>query len=155
MAVGNKSKAKGTRAEAAAAKYLSDKTGWKWERIPLSGALDEKHGLKGDIYIPKEINKYCIEVKHYKDDHLTSKALTDKSPILLQWWEQAVREAKQNDSDNPLLIFKFDRSKWFAGFREEPINDYRYLYHSEGVYLAKLDDYLKDRKPNDWVYQKI
>lgn len=154
MAVANKSKAKGTRAESAVCKVLTKVTGWNWERIPLSGALDAKHGLKGDVYIPKELMKYCVEVKHYKDDHLTSKLLTGKYPKVLEWWDQTTREQKENNVDHPLLVFKFDRSKWFCAFQQEPENDYRYLYYSEGFYVAKLDDYLLDRKPSDWVWQR-
>lgn len=154
MAV-NKSKAKGSRAEAAVCKVLRAYTGWNWERIPLSGALDAKHGLKGDVYVPKELMKYCVEVKHYKDDHLTSKMLTGKNPQVQEWWNQTVREQLENEAAYPLLIFKFDRSKWFCAFKEEPINDYRHFYFSEGYYLAKLEDYLTDRKKYDWVYKKV
>jgi len=154
MAVANKSKAKGTRAEAAACKVLTAQTGWNWERIPLSGALDAKHGLKGDIYIPKELMKYSVEVKHYKEDHLTSKMLTGKYPQIQEWWDQTVREQQENEAEHPLLIFKFDRSKWFCAFQEEPFNDYRHFYYSEGYYLAKLEDYLTDRKKEDWVWQR-
>ena len=98
MAV-NKSKAKGSRAELALCKYLTPITGWNWERIPLSGSLDAKHGLKGDVYIPKQLNKYCVEVKHYKDDHLTSKMLSSKSPQVLDWWEQTIRETEENEAE--------------------------------------------------------
>jgi len=150
----NKSKAKGSRAESALCKVLTPITGWNWERIPLSGSLDAKHGLKGDVYIPKQLNKYCVEVKHYKDDHLTSKMLSSKSPQVLDWWEQTIRETEENEVENPLLVFKFDRSKWFCAFLEEPINDYRHFYFSDGFYLAKLDDYLTDRQKYDWVWAK-
>ena len=153
MAV-NKSKAKGSRAESALCEVLTKSTGWNWERIPLSGALDAKHGSKGDVYIPKQLNKYCVEVKHYKDGHLTSKVLTSKSPQLLSWWEQTLRETEENEVENPLLAFKFDRSKWLCGFTEEPINDYKHFYFSGGFYLAKLDDFLTDREPTDWVWSK-
>lgn len=153
--VTNKSKAKGTRAEAAAVKLLTQLTGWNWERIPLSGALDAKHGMKGDIYIPKELNKYCVEVKHYKDDHLTSKMLTGKYPQIQEWWDQTLRETKENEAEYPLLIFKFDRSKWFCAFQEEPQNDYRHFYYSEGFYLAKLEDYLTDRNKKDWIWERV
>jgi hypothetical protein len=148
------SKAKGSRAESAACKIMRNSTGWGWERVPLSGGLDSKHGLKGDIYIPKQLNKYCVEIKHYKDDHLTSKMLTGKNPQIMEWWEQTTRETRENEVDHPLLIFKFDRSKWFCAFIEEPINDYRHFYFSEGIYLSKLEDYLTDRKNYDWVWQK-
>ena len=92
------SREKGARAEADLVKKLSDHTGLNFKRIPMSGALDASHGLKGDVYIPNSLNIYCIEVKHYKDDHFTSKILTDKTPQLLDWWGQTVREAAQVSS---------------------------------------------------------
>ena len=109
------SRAKGRTAETNAKKELIKLTGLGWERTPLSGALSAKHKLKGDLYVPGVYIKYCIEVKHYKDDHLTSKILTSKNPQFKVWWEQAVREAKEMEKE-PLLIFKFNRSKWFAAF---------------------------------------
>ena len=112
------SRQKGARAEAAAKGLLIKHTGLDWQRTPGSGALNAAHKLKGDLYIPDAKNKFCIEVKHYKDDHLTSKILTDKNPQILKWWEQAVRQAEQT-SREPLLLFKFDRSKWFVAFRGE------------------------------------
>jgi len=51
-------------------------------------------------------------------------------------------------------VFKFDRSKWFCAFLQEPVNEYRYLYYSEGIYLAKLDDWLTDRCKDDWVWKR-
>jgi len=155
VAVANKSKAKGTRAEAAACVVLRKFTGWNWERIPLSGALDAKHGLKGDVYIPKQLNKYSVEIKHYKDDHLTSRMLSGKNPQVHDWWLQTIREQEENEAESPLLIFKFDRSKWFCAFLEEPVNDYRHFYYSEGYYLAQLEDYLTDRIKDDWVWQRV
>lgn len=109
------SRQKGARAEAALKRILREKTGLNFQRTPGSGALNETHKLKGDIYIPNEKNRFCIEVKHYKDDHLTSKILTSKDPQLIQWWKQAVRQSEQVDME-PLLCFKFDRSKWFSMF---------------------------------------
>jgi len=107
------SRQKGGRAEAAIKKVLRDKTGLNFQRTPGSGALNPTHMLKGDIYIPNTANRFCIEVKHYKDDHLTSKILTSKNPQLIEWWSQAVRQGEQVDMQ-PLLFFKFDRSKWFV-----------------------------------------
>lgn len=111
------SRQKGARAEAALKKVLRDATGLNFQRTPGSGALNETHKLKGDIYIPNAANKYCIEVKHYKDDHLTSKILTGKNPQLIEWWEQAVRQGEQVDMQ-PILFFKFDKSKWFVATME-------------------------------------
>jgi len=107
------SRQKGARAEAAMVKLLKEATGLNWKRTPGSGALHQDHLLKGDIYIPGEYNYYCCEVKHYKEDHLTSKVLTSKIPQLLEWWKQSLRQGKQVDKI-PILFFKFDRSKWFV-----------------------------------------
>ncbi len=112
------SREKGARAEAALVKLLKQHTKHNWKRVPGSGALHEDHGLKGDVYVPNEHNYYAIEVKHYKDCQLTSKVLTDKNPMLLQWWEQAERQAKQTDK-KPILFFKHDRSKWFVAFSNQ------------------------------------
>jgi hypothetical protein len=109
------SRQKGRTAEMNAKKELIKLTGLNWERTPMSGALSAVHKLKGDLYVPDAITKYCVEVKHYKDDHLTSKILTSKTPQIRTWWEQTVRESLEIDKE-PLLIFKFDRSKWFAAF---------------------------------------
>ena len=144
------SRAKGARAESDIVKKLSDHTGLGFKRIPLSGALDASHGLKGDVYIPNSLNIYCIEVKHYKDDHFTSKVLTDKEPQLLEWWKQTIREAAQI-SRKPLLIFKFDRSKVFCAFKDMPeYSEYRWTYFNidgHEFYTAKLDDWLKYEQP--------
>ena len=144
------SRAKGARAEADMVKKLSDHTGHNFKRIPLSGGLDASHGLKGDIYIPNSLNIYCIEVKHYKDDHLTSKVLTDKTPQIIEWWEQTIREAAQV-SRKPLLIYKFDRSKIFCAFKDMPnYTQYRWIFMNvdgHEFYTAKLDDWLKYEQP--------
>jgi Holliday junction resolvase len=145
------SRAKGARAEADLVKKLKEHTKLEWKRIPLSGALDAAHGLKGDLYVPNEKNKYCIEVKHYADDHLTSKTLTDKTPQIESWWQQTIREAGEIKRE-PLLIFKFDRSKWFVGSLVEPIDaSYRYiklrLVKYPDVSICLLDDWLKHEEP--------
>lgn len=114
------SRAKGRAAELKCRDELRKLTGLGWERTPFSGALDAKHKLKGDLYVPGKILKYCVEVKHYKDEHLNSKLITGKNPQILQWWEQTVREAKEMDS-RPLLVFKHNRSKWFAMYRDVDI----------------------------------
>jgi len=143
------SKEKGSRAETLVKNTLKKYTGLAFERTPLSGALDAKHGLKSDIYIPNEKNIYAIEVKHYKEDHISSKVLTNKDPQLLLFWKQAVREAEETNK-KPLLIFKFDRSKLFVAFREFPKKDYSHMFiTAQGLdfFVAVLDDWLINEKP--------
>lgn len=112
------SRAKGRTAELKARDELRKLTGLKWERTPMSGALGAQHKLKGDLYVPELKLKYCVEVKHYKDEHFNTRILTGVNPLFLQWWDQAEREAEQMNKQ-PLLLFKYNRSKWFIAFTDD------------------------------------
>jgi hypothetical protein len=142
-------RAKGARAETLIRDQLRTLTGLTWERVPSSGALDPKHGLKGDLYVPNEKNLYAVEVKHYAEDHLTSSILTAKDPTLITWWEQALRQGKQVNKI-PLLIFKHDRSKIFCAFSDLPTGPFRFISicakdHYFNVSL--LEDFIKHERP--------
>ena len=143
------SRAKGARAETVMRDQLRKLTSLKWERVPGSGALDEKHGLKGDLYVPNEHNLYAVEAKHYAQDHLTSQVLTSKSPQLIAWWAQAVRQGIQVKK-KPLLLFKHDRSKTFVAYVDMPTTNYRYFFINTGeheFYVSVLEDYIRFEKP--------
>lgn len=144
-------RAKGAAGESKVKDTLRKLTGLGWERTPGSGALDEKHKLKGDLYIPGCKNFYTVEVKNYADDNLTSKILTNKSPILLQWWEQAVRQAKQNEN-TPLLIFKYNRSNLFVAYNT-PAEKTKFYDHfivqvqSNSFFVSLLESFIKHESP--------
>lgn len=143
------SRAKGARAETQIRDRLRELSGLTWERVPSSGALDPKHGLKGDLYVPNEKNLWAVEAKHYKEDQVTSSVLTAKDPILLGWWDQAVRQGHQVDK-HPLLIFKYDRSKLFAAFADLPTGLYDYInICAKGYYfhISLLDDWYAEERP--------
>jgi len=95
------SRDKGARAESLVKNALRRVTGLNWERTPGSGALNEKHGLKADLYVPNEKNLYAVEVKHYAEDHLTSSVLTAKTPQLIEWWN------KLSDKASKLVRFRY------------------------------------------------
>lgn len=142
------SRAKGARTETTIRDILRKHTNLQWERVPGSGALDEKHGLKGDLYVPNSNNLFCVEAKGYADDHLTSAVLTSKSPQLIEFWEQAVRQGKQVKKI-PLLVFKFDRSKVFVAFNADaaiPSGDYPFYFvhrNKHEFFVALLEDWLQ------------
>lgn len=143
------SREKGARAETLARDALRKLSKLQWERTPGSGALDPKHLLKGDLYIPGEKNLFVVEVKHYAEDHLTSALLTHKKPQFFEWWEQAVRQGKQV-KQKPLLIFKFDRSKLFVGYEDIPSGVYNYMFvnaHGYEVYISLLEDWHENEQP--------
>lgn len=143
------SKQKGATAETKAKEELRRLTGLPFERVPMSGALNAKHGLKADLYIPNCNNRFAIEVKHYKEDQFTSKILTGENPMLIQWWEQTVREAVEVDKE-PLLVFKYDRSKFFVGFENTPTKHYNYTYvniNGYSFHVSLLNDWIKHESP--------
>jgi hypothetical protein len=143
-------RAKGARTETAVRDLLKKHTGLGWERVPGSGALDPKHLLKGDLYVPGRTNLWCVEVKGYAEDHLTSALLTGKSPQLIEFWEQSIRQGHQVNKQ-PLLIFKFNRSKVFVAFEEMPTtNRYRYVFvncNGHEFFVALLEDWLTHEQP--------
>lgn len=142
-------RAKGARGETVVRDALRKATGLKWERTPGSGALDPKHQLKGDLYVPGEGNLYCVEVKNYEESPIDHGLLSSKSPLFITFWEQTVRQAKQVDK-LPLLIFKHNRSKLFVAFTDFPEEDFNHLYLSRPPYecfIALLDDWLEYNTP--------
>jgi len=143
------SRDKGSRGENVVKKALRDLTGLDWQRTPGSGALHEKHKLKGDLYVPDKQNLWCVECKNYKDDHISSKILTDKVPQIFHWWEQTLRQGEQVNRE-PLLIFKFDRSKLFCAFQVMPESHLPFLYVSRNgyeFYIALLEEWIKMETP--------
>lgn len=141
-------RAKGARTENLAKDALRKYTGLPWERVPGSGALDPKHQLKGDLYVPGRTNLFAVEVKGYAEDHLTSQILTSKTPQLIEFWKQAYRQGCQVNK-HPLLIFKFDRSKLFVAFEDLPTSNYRFLCVScdgHEFFVALLEDWLQHEK---------
>lgn len=143
------SRDKGARAETVVRDALREYTGHKWERVPGSGALNEKHGLKGDLYIPNATNLFCVEVKHYSECQIDHSLISGKNPQLIQWWQQAVRQGSQVNR-KPLLIFKHDRSKLFCAFFDFPSAEYPHIFvNKEGheFFIALLDDWITEENP--------
>jgi hypothetical protein len=152
------SREKGARGETQARDLLRKYTGLNWERVPGSGALDPKHGLKADLYLPNANNVAAIEVKCYADDHLTSAILTSKTPQFITWWEQTLRESAQVGK-HPMLLFKFDRSKWFIAFKAMDYFQYdgvdKYIelaYDKYSIAIMKAEDWMSAHaKQTKWV----
>lgn len=121
------SRAKGARGEYAVRDMLRTHTGLQFERVPLSGALEY---LKGDLYVPNRHNVFCIEVKNYAESPLTDKLFTqEKTNNLVKWWIKIKNQAF-NAKQEPLLFFKYDRSKVFVVTERKPDKVEKYLYIS-------------------------
>lgn len=126
------SRAKGSRGEYLLRDILRLSTGLKFERVPASGALEY---LKGDIYVPHASNKYCIEVKNYKDSPLSDKIFTQpRTNNLRNWWKKLLIQA-EGGRQEPLLFFKYDRSKFFVATSDKP-------EHACYMYISVLECYV-------------
>jgi hypothetical protein len=92
-------------------------TGLQFERVPNSGALEY---LKGDLYVPNEKNRFCIEVKNYSESPLNDKIFTaKKTNNLIRWWKKVQVQAEGGDQE-PLLFFKYNRSPVFVVTNLQP-----------------------------------
>lgn len=117
-------RSKGQRGEYAVRDLLRKHSGLAFERVPASGALAY---LKGDLYIPQMPNRFCIEVKNYKESHINDKVLTSKTNKIIEWWHKIECQAIDNEMQ-PLLFVKYDRSKVFVVTEQKPVKVKNFLY---------------------------
>lgn len=137
------SRAKGQRGEYTVRDMLRKHSGLPFERVPASGALAY---LKGDLYIPQKPNRFCIEVKNYKDSHINDKILTSKTNKIVEWWNKIEEQAIDSDME-PLLFVKYDRSKVFIITNLKPAKVKNYLYISFlNCYIMLSDEFLEKEK---------
>lgn len=133
---------KGASCEKVVQDLLIKKTGLPFERVPGSGAGK----IKGDLYIPTLNYKYCIEIKHYAESHFNDKIFTSKTNNIVLWWNKLKIQAKANNKE-PLLIFKYNRSKFFVCTARKPANSENYIdIRWLGCYTMLLDEWLGKEK---------
>lgn len=138
------SRAKGARGEYLVRDMLRESTGLQFERVPSSGALDY---LKGDLYVPHEKNRFCIEVKNYESSPLSDKVFTaPRTNNLIKWWKKVVQQAEGGNQE-PLLFFKYNRSAVFVVTDVLPeITDHWMYIEWLGCYILLADVWLKEEK---------
>ena len=143
------SRAKGARGEYLVRDMLREFTGYQFERVPSSGALDY---LKGDLYVPHQKNRFCIEVKNYAESPLTDKIFTQqKTNNLIRWWIKLVEQAEGGNQE-PLLFFKYNRSPVFVCTEEKPVKVEKFLYISFlKCYTMLAESWLEEEKV-DFLY---
>lgn len=138
------SRAKGARGEYLIRDMLREHTGLAFERVPQSGALAY---LKGDIYVPLEKNRFCIESKNYEESPLTDKIFTNKANYIEKWWDKLCEQAKDCGQE-PLLFFKYSRSKVFVVTADTPEVVEKYMYINWlDCYIMLAEEWLKLEKP--------
>lgn len=137
------SRAKGSRGEYIVRDLLRQYTGLDFERVPNSGALSY---LKGDLYVPNRKNRFCIEVKNYEESPLSDKVFTNKSNYLVKWWEKIIQQANDQEQE-PLLFFKYTRSKVYVCTINKPQKTEKYMFISWlDCYIALAEEWLDAEK---------
>ncbi len=148
----NTSKTKGRAFEYVVRDKFSETFDSQFERVPLSGALTY---LKGDVYAPWLPDfPWTIEAKHHKEVDWNN-MLTAKTSLILEFWDQTVREALVMKK-HPLLVYKWDRSKLFACWNDDKVTTRNFVHVKSGsreFRMALLDDWLLEAsqvytKPN-------
>lgn len=138
------SRAKGARGEYLVRDMLRSHLGHQFERVPASGALEY---LKGDIYVPNRRNVFCIEVKNYAESPLSDRMFTqERTNNLVRWWRKVVKQAHGGDQE-PLLFFKYNRSKVFVCTEIKPKNVEKFMYISWlDCYVLLAEPWLSEEK---------
>lgn len=130
---------KGAACETVVRDLLIKKTGLPFERVPGSGA----GSVKGDLYLPKYNYKFCIEIKHYAESHWNDKIFTNRTNNINVWWNKLKLQAKASNKE-PLLIWKYNRSKFFVCTQSKPANTENYVdIRFLGCYTLLLDEWLE------------
>lgn len=137
-------RAKGARGEYLVRDILRVHTGHQFERIPSSGALAY---LKGDLYVPGEKNRFCIEVKNYAESPFNDKIFTaQKTNNLLKWWRKLISQADLMNQE-PLLFFKYNRSKVFVATDIEPQKTEQFAnIEWAGCYVLLAEEWLEKER---------
>jgi hypothetical protein len=110
-------RAKGVRGENIVLDLINKNSTLTFERVPGSGCGK----IKGDLYIPNHPNRFCIEVKNYAESHFNDKIFTSKTNNLVCWWNKLTKQAKEMKQE-PLLFFRYNRSKVFVCTSIKPVN---------------------------------
>jgi len=143
------SRAKGARGEYIVRDMLREYTDLQFERVPNSGALEY---LKGDLYVPHEKNRFCIEVKSYAESPVTDRIFTaPKTNNLIKWWKK-LKEQATGGNQEPLLFFKYNRSPVFVVTEEKPVTTLQYMQIKFlDCYVLLAEDWLKT-EDMDFLY---
>ena len=136
------SRAKGARGEYLVRDMLRVATNLQFERVPNSGALEY---LKGDLYVPNERNRFCIEVKNYSESPLNDKIFTaKKTNNLIRWWKKVQVQAENGDQE-PLLFFKYNRSPVFVVTNLQPKQTEEWMFiQFLNCFILLAEDWLEN-----------
>ena len=105
------SKRKGNKFERVISKWFTDLSGFKFQRVPYSGANHQNRDLASDVMCCDERHahrcKLSIECKNYKDIRFEHVLLGNKRCKITQFWTQAWTDAKRSKKV-PILCMRYN-----------------------------------------------
>ena len=105
------SKRKGNKFERVISKWFTDFSGFKFQRVPYSGANHQNRDLASDVMCCDERHahrcKLSIECKNYKDIRFEHVLLGNKKCQITQFWAQAWKDA-QRAKKVPVLCMRYN-----------------------------------------------
>lgn len=105
------SKRKGNKFELAISKWLTQWTGYKFQRTPYSGANHFNRELASDIMCADPKHQFrckiSVECKSYKDIKFEHILLGNKGSEINKFWAQASRDAKRAGKA-PILCMRYN-----------------------------------------------
>lgn len=105
------SKRKGNKFELKVSKWFTEFSGYKFQRVPYSGANHQNRDLASDIMCSDERHahrcKISIECKSYQDIRFEHILLGNKRCKITQFWKQASSDA-QRAKKIPILVMRYN-----------------------------------------------
>lgn len=150
------SKAKGSAWERDVAEHLTNIFGLNHSRVPNSGAFTGRSNsfrlntltpaqqllMVGDIIMPEQLSKYCIECKFYKEFQFHH--LFEDNLLLDKWIEQS-----RVSTRCWFIIFKANRTGGFVVYdpnNQAPVTPHTNYMSYKGLVLTKLDGFFEKNK---------
>lgn len=105
------SKRKGNKFELKVSKWFTEFSGYKFQRVPYSGANHQNKDLASDIMCSDERHahrcKISIECKSYQDIRFEHILLGNKRCKITQFWKQVSSDA-QRAKKIPILVMRYN-----------------------------------------------
>lgn len=150
------SKAKGSNWERDVAKHLTEVFGLNHTRVPNSGAFTGRSNfhrmavltpaqqllMTGDIIMPEQLSRFCIECKFYKEVSFVS--LFDENSQLDKWIEQS-RVAQRAW----FILFKANHTNGFVVYdpkNQAPVVPSENYMHYKGLIITQMPGFFERNK---------
>ena len=105
------SKRKGSKFELKVSKWFTEFSGYKFQRVPYSGANHQNRDLASDIMCSDEKHahrcKISIECKSYQDIRFEHILLGNKGCKIVKFWKQASSDANRAKKI-PILVMRYN-----------------------------------------------